>query len=74
MSKTEVEILRLLNKHKVIRGTANLAVMLGTKAKHEVYVAACLLSKHGLIHMQPGRRGRGNTTIYRDAGILQVKR
>jgi len=75
MTNLETEILRLLNRHGEIRGTARLAIMIGTNAKHEVFIAALLLAKHGLIGIERNfKGGRGHPTVYRATNILKVQR
>ena len=75
MTGIEISILHLLQQHGEIQGTARLAIMLGTNAKHEVFTAACLLAKNGLIKMEISHKGgRGCPTIYRCTNVLTVQR
>lgn len=75
MTDIEYRILEALNKHKEIHGTETLAEMIGSLANvRRVRAHVLILVKHGMIKMEPSTGGRGNKTIYRDAGVLQVQR
>ena len=75
MTDIEYRILEALNKHKEIRGTETLAEMIGSLVNVKLVRAhACILVKNGMIKMERSTGGRGNKTVYRDAGVLQVQR
>jgi predicted transcriptional regulator len=73
MTNISLGILLILNERKEIRGTNELARLLNTRAE-DVHTNALLLAKYGMIEMQINSqpRGRGNATIYRDAGVIKV--
>jgi len=75
MTNISLGILIALNEHKEIKGTNQLARLLNTRAE-DVHANALLLAKYGMIEMQinPQPRGRGHTTIYKDAGVIKVQR
>jgi hypothetical protein len=71
MNNISLGILRALHEHKQINGTETLAAILNAK-KHYVHTNAIILARYGMIEIIPGI-GRGNKTIYKDAGVLRVK-
>ena len=74
MSNIALGILLVLNEHKEIKGTNELARLLNTTS-HHVFTNAILLARYGMIEMQVNQkpRGRGYATIYRDAGVIKVQ-
>jgi len=66
-------ILLALHEHKRIEGTDTLAELLGTK-QELITPAALSLYRLGLIHMQLGRAGRGNKTVYEDKGVITINK
>lgn len=73
MTNISLGILIALNEHKTIEGTEQLARILGTREGY-VKTNALLLAKYGMIKMQISVGGRGNKTIYQDAGVIKVQR
>lgn len=73
MTNISLGILIALNEHKTIEGTEELARILGTREGY-VKTNALLLAKYGMITMQISPGGRGNKTIYKDAGVIKVQR
>jgi len=73
MTNISLGILIALDEHKTIEGTEKLARILGTREGY-VKTNALLLAKYGMIKMQISAGGRGNKTIYQDAGVIKVKR
>lgn len=73
MTNIALGILLALNEHKEIKGTNELARLLNTTS-HHVFTNAIILAKYGMIEIQINQkpRGRGNATIYRDAGVIKV--
>lgn len=72
MTNIALGILLALNEHKEIRGTEELTRILGSGHKEYVIANALLLAKNGMINMEISTGGRGNKTIYRDAGVIKV--
>lgn len=72
MTSIALGILLALHEHKEIQGTEELARILNAR-DHYVFTNALLLAKYGMIDMQISTGGRGNKTIYRDAGVIKVQ-
>lgn len=75
MTKTEIDILNALHEHQEIHGTEQLCLTVGVSAskKNRVVAFAVMLHRLGLIDMELSAGGRGNKTIYRNAGTLKVQ-
>ena len=73
MTNISLGILLTLHEHKEIQGTEELARILGTREGY-VKANALLLAKYGMITMEISPGGRGNKTIYKDAGAIKVQR
>lgn len=74
MTNISLAILAALHEHKEIDGTETLCQHINTNDKHHVFTNALLLAKYGLIEMIISPGGRGHKTIYKDRGVLEVKR
>ena len=77
MTNISLGILHALHEHKEIRGTQRLAEMLNTDTRH-VVTNGIMLHRQGLIEMvfdvNFRKGGRKHATIYRDRGVMDVKR
>jgi len=71
MTNISLGILLALNEHKEIAGTDELARLVNAK-QEDVTRNTIILVKHGMIKCEPGKRGRGHKTIYRDAGVIKA--
>lgn len=75
MSDIAFAILEALHQHGEIRGTEKLAELLHRISdKRHVYAQALILYRRGMIEIIPSTGGRGKKTIYRDLGVLKVRR
>ena len=73
MSDIDFQILLALHKHGEIRGTKKLARILDRERyAHHICARAWVLARYGMIEIIRARAPR--PTIYRDLGVLKVKR